>query len=221
MASVLIVTEEDIKGGSLLPPLQEAGFVTSLVDGPSAIFEGSVEDTPDLVVLDSASLSPEEFEGVVDKCHELKVPVIILVAEGQALGYNYSLGAEDFIVEPVKPSELVVRVKQLLWRIRGKDSPEVIKVGDLRIDGASYEVTLAGRKVLLTYKEYQLLRLLASNPGRVYTRETLLQQVWDYDYFGGTRTVDVHVRRLRSKIEDAKHSFIETIWNVGYRFKLP
>ena len=75
-----------------------------------------------------------------------------------------------------------------------------------------------GRKVLLTYKEYQLLVLLASTPGRVYTRDNLLSQVWGYDYFGGTRTVDVHIRRLRSKIEDASHSFIETIWNVGYRF---
>ena len=78
-----------------------------------------------------------------------------------------------------------------------------------------------GRRVTLTYKEFQLLALLASNPGRVYTREALLSQVWGYDYLGGTRTVDVHVRRLRSKVESPGRSFIETIWNVGYRFKAP
>ena len=78
---------------------------------------------------------------------------------------------------------------------------------------------MAGRKVLLTFKEYELLKLLASTPGRVYSRDKLLDQVWGYQYFGGTRTVDVHVRRLRSKIEDASHTFIETVRNVGYRFR--
>ena len=77
---------------------------------------------------------------------------------------------------------------------------------------------MKGRRIALRFKEYQLLRLLAANPGRVYSREALLSQIWGFDYFGGTRTVDVHIRRLRSKIEDADHSFIETIWNVGYRF---
>ena len=84
-----------------------------------------------------------------------------------------------------------------------------------------YEVTVAGRRVSLTYKEFQLLVLLASNPGRVYTREALLSQIWGYDYLGGTRTVDVHIRRLRSKVESPGRSFVETIWNVGYRFKAP
>ena len=82
-----------------------------------------------------------------------------------------------------------------------------------------YEVSSRGKRVLLTFKEYQLLVLLVTNPGKVYTREELLMDVWAYDYFGGTRTVDVHIRRLRSKIEDADHSFIETVRNVGYRFR--
>ena len=84
-----------------------------------------------------------------------------------------------------------------------------------------YEVTVAGRRVALTYKEFQVLVLLASNPGRVYTREALLSQIWGYDYLGGTRTVDVHIRRLRSKVESPGRSFVETIWNVGYRFRAP
>jgi two-component system alkaline phosphatase synthesis response regulator PhoP len=89
----------------------------------------------------------------------------------------------------------------------------------MTIDLERYDVTVGGRRVSLTYKEFQLLVLLASNPGRVYSRENLLSQVWGYDYLGGTRTVDVHVRRLRSKIESPDRSFIETIYLVGYRFK--
>ena len=101
------------------------------------------------------------------------------------------------------------------------DAPGVIRAADLVIDPHRYDVHLAGRKVLLTFKEYELLKLLASTPGHVYSRDKLLDQVWGYQYFGGTRTVDVHVRRLRSKIEDATHTFIETVRNVGYRFRAP
>ena len=99
------------------------------------------------------------------------------------------------------------------------DAPGVIRVGDLVIDTNRYDVFVAGRPVLLTFKEYELLKLLASHPRRVFTREALLEQVWGYEYFGGTRTVDVHVRRLRSKTDDTTHTFIDTVWNVGYRFR--
>ena len=95
----------------------------------------------------------------------------------------------------------------------------MVRVGELVINPTTYEVSLRGRRLNLRFREYELLRLLAANPGRVYTRTALLRQIWGFDYFGGTRTVDVHIRRLRNKIEDADNSFIETIWNVGYRFK--
>jgi two-component system alkaline phosphatase synthesis response regulator PhoP len=95
----------------------------------------------------------------------------------------------------------------------------VLRCGDLTIDLANYMVFVAGRQVNLTYKEYELLRFLAANADTVFTRETLLNKVWGYDFYGGARTVDVHVRRLRSKIEDRHHSFIETVRNVGYRFR--
>jgi two-component system alkaline phosphatase synthesis response regulator PhoP len=95
----------------------------------------------------------------------------------------------------------------------------IIRVGDLQIDTSSYEVTIQGRRIGLRFKEYELLKLLAENPGRVFSRDALLNQIWGYEYFGGTRTVDVHIRRLRSKLEDVEHNFIETIWNVGYRFR--
>ncbi len=95
----------------------------------------------------------------------------------------------------------------------------VIKSGDLIIDPVKCEVHLGGRLLALTFKEYEMLKLLAINPGKVFTREALLNEVWGYDYFGGDRTVDVHVRRLRAKVEDPVHSFIETVRNVGYKFK--
>ncbi|MBI2857252.1 MAG: winged helix-turn-helix transcriptional regulator, partial [Chloroflexi bacterium] len=95
----------------------------------------------------------------------------------------------------------------------------LITRGDLTIDSADYEVRLGGRRVDLTYREYQLLKYLASSPGRVLTRESLLANVWGADYYGGDRTLDVHIRRLRSKLEDASHVFIETVRNVGYKFK--
>ena len=130
------------------------------------------------------------------------------------------LEVEDFVFLPFKRSELATRIRRALWRTGSWDSGQVIRTGDLIIDQERYEVSVAGRRVILTFKEYQLLCLLATNPGRVYSRETLLSRVWEYDYFGGTRTVDVHIRRLRSKVEDASHLFIETVRNVGYRFRV-
>ena len=98
------------------------------------------------------------------------------------------------------------------------ESEDIIRCGDLVIDSVKCEVSLSGKPIILTFKEYQLLKFLASNKGKVFTREALLNKVWGWDYYGGDRTVDVHIRRLRSKIEDINHSFIETIRNIGYRF---
>jgi DNA-binding response OmpR family regulator len=128
---------------------------------------------------------------------------------------------DDFATLPARPVEVVARARRVLLKARSPDDADSIRMGDLVINPTTYEVTLRGKRITLRFKEYELLRLLASNPGRVYTREALLSQIWGYDYFGGTRTVDVHIRRLRSKIEHADHSFIETVWNVGYRFRGP
>ncbi|CAI8024571.1 Transcriptional regulatory protein GlnR [Geodia barretti] len=133
--------------------------------------------------------------------------------------YDPAINPDDFIVAPLDSAELVARVGQIVYRRDGRGGEQRIRVGELTIDLQSYEVAMAGRRISLTYKEFQLLTLLASNPGRVYTREALLNQIWGYDYLGGTRTVDVHIRRLRSKVEDPDHLFVETIWNVGYRFR--
>jgi DNA-binding response OmpR family regulator len=124
---------------------------------------------------------------------------------------------DDFALASAHPTELQARVRRLV-RLH-PESGEVLRRGDLALNTATCEVSLGGRLVELTFKEYTLLKYLASNPGRVHSREVLLDKVWGYDYYGGDRTVDVHVRRLRSKIEDANHTFIDTVRNMGYRFR--
>lgn len=127
---------------------------------------------------------------------------------------------DDFLVSTEIPEELVARVRRAIRRRAGSESSHVIHCGDLTIDQAAYKVFVAGRPVELTYREYELLRFLALNHDKVCTREMLLSQVWGFDFYGGGRTVDVHIRRLRSKIEDSAHNFIETVRNVGYRIRV-
>lgn len=145
-------------------------------------------------------------------------PVIALIDPDQLSSFDPGLGLDDFLVTTASPQELSLRVRRALRRRARVDAKSTIRSGDLEIDLASYTVHLGGRPVDLTYKEYELLRFLATNPGRVFTREALLSKVWGYDFYGGARTVDVHIRRLRSKIE-VRDTFIETVRNVGYRFR--
>ena len=204
--------------------LEEVGRAgLSCLTGPdlSLLEEATTRQKPEAVLLDLASLDPVHVQRLVDRCKELKLPVLAVVPREAVDNYDPSLNVDEFILSPLQAEELVARVRQAVYRVNGPSGRQVLKVGDLVIDLERYDVTMAGRRVSLTYKEFRLLVLLASNPGRVYTREALLSQVWEYDYLGGTRTVDVHIRRLRSKIEDPDHSFVETIWNVGYRFKTP
>jgi len=146
-------------------------------------------------------------------------PVIALMDPDRLPTFDPGLGLDDFLMTTASPQELSLRVRQALWRRTGVDAKNTVRSGDLEIDLASYTVHLGGRPVELTYKEYELLRFMATNAGRVFTREALLNGVWGYDFYGGARTVDVHIRRLRSKIEDRRHTFIETVRNVGYRFR--
>lgn len=146
-------------------------------------------------------------------------PVIAVVSRADLEKYDPTTDIEDFFVAGNDPAELVTRVRQVLWKREQVDARNVLKCGDLVIDLANYTIHVAGRPVDLTFKEYELLRFLATNPNRVFDREQLLNKVWGYDFYGGARTVDVHIRRLRAKIEDKHNTFIETVRNVGYRFR--
>ncbi len=145
------------------------------------------------------------------------VPVIAIVAQHHLHLVGAGVRVDDIIVPPLDEQELRVRVARVLWLRTGTDDGTVLRRGSLVIDLERYTVTLDDVVVDLTYKEYELLRFLATNPGRPFTREALLNEVWGYDYYGGSRTVDVHIRRIRAKIE-RHEQFIETVRNVGYRF---
>jgi two-component system, OmpR family, alkaline phosphatase synthesis response regulator PhoP len=187
-----------------------------------AAYEEALKRRPDIIVLDFTS--PKDFEAetvfrAFRKDRFLKgTPVFAILPEDGVRLLDNLPGLEDFIVNPFDGAELVARVKAILKKVIPTDSNDLIKIGDLVIDVNRYEVLLSGSKIELTFKEYELLKFLASNKGRVYSRDQLLDKIWGYDYYGGTRTVDVHIRRLRSKIEDRKNTFVETVRNIGYKF---
>ena len=203
----------------LLSLLREQGIEAVVVSSEADLDIIRSDALPNLVFLDMSPMVDSDARYCVQKCVQLRLPVIALIPQNRLADLDLTLGVNDFVVSPPNDDELLLRSRQVLWQTKTPEDSDVIRVGDLVVNPANYEVALRGKRIDLRFKEYELLRLLANNPGRVYTRETLLSQIWGYDYFGGTRTVDVHIRRLRSKIEDADHSFIETIWNVGYRFR--
>ena len=185
----------------------------------AALGEG-VGDGPQLVLIDTGYMTSMEITRCLQVCEKSEAHTIALVPRGRVPSLDTSLRLTDFIVSPPDPDELVIRAQRALRAGQQVDEDShIIRAGDLQIDTSSYEVTIKGKRIGLRFKEYELLKLLAENPGRVFSRDALLNQIWGYEYFGGTRTVDVHIRRLRSKIEDADNNFIETIWNVGYRFR--
>jgi two-component system alkaline phosphatase synthesis response regulator PhoP len=202
--------------------LGEEGYRTAVClpgEMPMALADGP---RPDAVVVDATPT--DGAAGLSDLLQDVRgtaaTPTIALIREEQLPTYEPSPGIDDFLIFPATAGELAARVRQLLQRQHTHlESNNKLCCGDLVINLASREVFLADRSVTLAYKEYELLRFLLSNPDTVFTREALLSRVWGYDFYGGSRTVDVHIRRLRTKIEDARHSFIETVRNVGYRFR--
>jgi DNA-binding response OmpR family regulator len=125
---------------------------------------------------------------------------------------------DDFCVLPARPNELVARLQHLFWRAGQSMRPDIIEYGQLMLNLETYQAAVAGRVLDLTYMEYELLRFLAGHPAKVFTRETLLSRVWGYEYYGGARTVDVHIRRLRAKLGEEHAHLIQTVRSVGYRF---
>ena len=148
----------------------------------------------------------------------LEVPILVALNVARLPALDFSIGFDDFVLMPIVPAELYERLRQLDWKAATFGSDEVIKIDDLLIDIAGYEVKISGRRVELTHQEFELLRYLAQHRGRVFTRQALLERAWGYQYAGGTRTVDIHVRRVRSKLGTAGE-LIETVRNVGYKMR--
>jgi two-component system alkaline phosphatase synthesis response regulator PhoP len=219
MIRILIITgEKGVKTG-LAESLVLFGFSCS-----SAFYSDAVEKLDELsphlalVELDGNSPGSQAWDIMHVIKDERHMPVIALVSSGMLEGIDDSFEADDFITTPYDAAELALRVGRLLNRGRTGGNEMIVSRG-IMIDLVTCEVAVDGQVLDLTFKEYELLKLLAGSPGRVYTREDLLNKIWGYDYFGGDRTVDVHIRRLRSKIEATGHTFIETVRNIGYRFR--
>lgn len=222
MPQLLIVANKSTELAELTSALAGNGFACKVVSHNNGWVNEITTRHQDLVLVE---LNGHDDGAAISKLSQLagsagSTPVMVLVAGNRLSAIGEDTGIDDFITSPYDGRELVLRIKRLLARRIGeRGGSRLIECNGLVIDRDSCEVTVDGRVVELTFREYELLCFLAENRGRVFSRDALLDRVWGYDYYGGDRTVDVHVRRLRSKIEDANHAFIETVRNIGYRFK--
>ncbi|MEA4961823.1 response regulator transcription factor [Lutispora sp.] len=183
------------------------------------------EWTPDLVILDIMIPQMDGYEVCKHIRKAGNIPIIMLTARGEVIDkvLGLELGADDYIVKPFEPKELLARVKAVLRRTQNSDmiKEEKLVFPGISIDKNDYTVTFKGKRIEMPPKELELLYFLASRPNQVFTREQLLEKVWDYDYIGDSRTVDVHIKRLREKLHDEMGRWdIKTVWGVGYKFEV-
>ena len=214
------LTREDIcqlLAGDMVTPI----FVSNSNESETFIDQVDTAKGSPLIIIDLGLLNRPQISRVLELCKEKNLPTLAIISPDDLMSLDTDMINTDFIVAPLLEEELIVRSMFSVKKATiTPEEEELINRGDLTINPSNYEVLIKNSRVNLRFKEYELLLLLASNPGRVYDRATLLNQIWGYDYFGGTRTVDVHIRRLRSKIENnSENPYIETIWNVGYRFR--
>jgi two-component system response regulator RegX3 len=226
--TVLIVEDEPSFVEALVVGLRREGFETKVAtDGPGALVLFDAV-RPDVVLLD---LMLPGMSGI-DVCRQIRLksrtPVIMVTARDSELDavVGLEVGADDYVTKPYRLRELVARIRAALRRAPTGPLPhddEVLEVGDVRLDAARREVTLRGEPVALPRKEFDLLEVLMLNVGRVVTREGLIDQVWGPDYVGDTKTLDVHVKRLRGKLEPDPHrpTRLSTVRGVGYRYEVP
>ena len=221
MHKVLIIAKETAEIRELNSGLNNMGFDCSVTYDGSNFSSKLTKQACDVLLVDiDGSSASDQPESMLEQLGELRMtrnlPAIALISGEELSRLDSNLGIDDFVVKPWNISEVVTRAKRVIkqTKIQGRD---LIKHGDLMMDIAKCEVSIGGKQLVLTFKEYELLKFLARNKGRVFTREVLLNEVWGYDYYGGDRTVDVHVRRLRSKLEDSTNIYIQTVRNIGYK----
>ena len=214
MAQLLILTSAVDK--EILPALSLLSHRTRQIPAEAA----QLVNTPncDLIFIDARrDLASARSLCKILKTTGIGVPIVLILTEGGLTAVSAEWGAADVLLESAGPAEVDTRIRLAIGRQVQEQSSSKIQASGVVIDEASYSARVHGRPLDLTFKEFELLRFFALNPSRVFTREQLLSEVWGYDYFGGTRTVDVHVRRLRAKLGDLE-SLIGTVRNVGYRF---
>ncbi|MCY7395976.1 MAG: response regulator transcription factor [Nocardioides sp.] len=225
MSTLLLLTSALQPSVEVIPGLALLGHQVKILPAEgSALLEAPDSD---LLLVDGR----QDLAHARDLCRLIRttgadVPVLLIVTEGGLAVVHHDWGMDDVVLHTCGPAELEARIRLGIGRLnaqREATDPEahVIRSGEVVVDDVTYTAKVSGRSLDLTFKEFELLKFLAQHPGRVFTRQQLLQEVWGYDYFGGTRTVDVHVRRLRAKLGPENEVLIGTVRNVGYRFVLP
>jgi DNA-binding response OmpR family regulator len=223
MSSLLLLTDALAPTAEVLPALGLLQHRVRVLPADGA----ALLDAPrvDAILIDGR----RELPRVRSMCRVIRstgvdVPVLLILTEGGLTAVTAEWGVDDVLVDSVGPAELEARLRISIGRLHALSSEgvsEEIRGGELVIDESTYTARIKKRTLDLTFKEFELVKYLAQHPGRVFTRAQLLQEVWGYDYFGGTRTVDVHVRRLRAKLGPEHDALIGTVRNVGYRFVVP
>lgn len=222
---VLIVDDDEHIVELIKIYMDKEGFETVTANNGKKAVELFKSEAPAIVILD---VMMPEMDGW-QVCREIRrvsnIPIIMLTAKGETFDkvLGLELGADDYMVKPFEPKELIARVKAVLRRSDTKESSaeKEIVFPNLTINLSNYELKINGNIVEVPPKELELLYFLASNPNRVFTREQLLEEVWGFDYFGDSRTVDVHIKRLREKLEGIESNWqLKTVWGVGYKFEV-
>ena len=229
MQRILVIEDENDIRQLLRFNLEREGFaVLEAADGLGGLHMATSE-LPDLVVLDLMLPGMDGYQVCREIRHDSDVPIIMLSAKGEVFDkvLGLELGADDYIIKPFDSKELVARVKAVLRRFQPSRTIPVsatagkcVEYPDLIINQTNYSVIYQGRTVDMPPKELELLYFLASSPNQVFTREQLLDHIWGYEYIGDTRTVDVHIKRLREKIKDHASWAITTVWGIGYKFEV-
>jgi DNA-binding response OmpR family regulator len=222
MAKILILTNASGGSADLLPALALLQHEVKILPAEASV----LVDAPitDCIFIDARRDLPntKSFTKLITATG-VSTPIIVITTEGGLSAINADWGIEDVILDTAGPAEVDARIrivigKDAITQLAKNPSLKEIRSGEVVIDEDSYTAKIRGRSLDLTFKEFELLKYLAQHPGRVFSRSQLLQEIWGYDYFGGTRTVDVHIRRLRSKLGPEFESVIDTVRNVGYRF---
>ncbi len=202
--------------------LRKKGFeVVEAADGEEALDRFYEDKTISLIICDVMMPKLDGFEVVREIRQNSKIPIIMLTAKGEESDelVGFDLGVDEYISKPFSPKILVARVEAILRRTHSLDEAEILEAGGIEINQEAHEVRIDGKPVALSFKEFELLHYFMVNQGVALSREKILNNVWNYDYFGDARTIDTHVKKLRNKLGD-KGSYIRTIWGMGYKFDI-
>ena len=219
---ILIVEDEANIRELLLLYLEREGYTVLEAENGVEGIKKWKSDKPDMLLLDVMMPVMDGWAVCREIRAESDVPIIMLTAKGETADRvsGLEMGADDYIVKPLEMPEVIARVRAVFRRMAPDDAPEKLSFDNLVIDKQAYDLVIKGKRVDAPPKEIELLYFLASSPNRVFTRAQLLDDVWGFDYFGDTRTVDVHVKRLREKLEGVSDKWeLKTVWGVGYKFE--